>query len=38
VPDGFTGLHIDVARPTSGRLTLALRDAPQATATLTLPN
>jgi len=38
VPDGFTAMRIDVPRPTSGRLRLALRDAPQADAVLTVPN
>ncbi len=37
VPDGYTGSSITVPRPSDGRLTLHLRDAPGATATLTVP-
>jgi hypothetical protein len=37
VPDGFTGTSITVPRAASGTLTLHLRDAAGATATLALP-
>jgi hypothetical protein len=38
VPDGFTGSKIEVPRPATGRLTMTLRDAPQATAALSVSN
>lgn len=38
VPDGFTGSSIEVPRPSTGSLTITLRDAPGATATLPVSN
>lgn len=36
VPDGFTGPGLDIPRPEGGRLSLTLRDAPEAVATVTV--
>lgn len=37
IADGFTGSTIEVPRPSDGRLTLHLRDAQDAAATITVP-